>query len=138
MDTRAKEEDDRSSDYGSDFTVDEEGILNNLLSQLPDKPSPDLVVKDIEDDETPGGIRLLRALGRQRHERPGTPQLQLPVNTADSRIPVEIESDGDSTTNGKLTLTGLAEPTDRQAPSPERPKPFRETAICTRLPISRA
>ena len=54
------------SDYGSDFTPDEEEILTGLLQQAPQEPDnpitdPDLQLKDIEDEVTPRGARV-RAL----------------------------------------------------------------------------
>lgn len=51
-----------TSDYGSDFTPDEEEILNGLLQRLPvgSPPPVDLLLKDIENDETPLGAKFPR------------------------------------------------------------------------------
>jgi len=64
---------DAASDYGSDFTPDEEDILNALLKQPPDQPpdldnpnrDTDLLLKDIEEDEGPRGARLPRRVERK-------------------------------------------------------------------------
>ena len=62
------------SDYGSDFTPDEEEILTGLLRQTPQEPDnpitdPDLQLKDIEDEITPRGARV-RALGYELRTLP--------------------------------------------------------------------
>ena len=58
---------DRNSDYGSDFTLDEEEILVGLLQQSPevDNPihEPDLQLKSVEDNGDPQGVRLPRRMG---------------------------------------------------------------------------
>lgn len=53
MDISVVDDQDVVSDYGSDFTPDEEDILNGLLHQSPTGPDPDvnLLLADIEDDE---------------------------------------------------------------------------------------
>ena len=54
------EQQDSFSDYGSDFTPDEEEILNGLLQSEPLYPGldSDLCVKDIEDEEYPRGAKV--------------------------------------------------------------------------------
>ncbi len=54
---------DVASEYGSDFTPDEEEILQSLLQQAPaTKLTGDhaLVLEDVEDHESPRGARLPR------------------------------------------------------------------------------
>ena len=100
---RTIEQQDDSGDYGSDFTSDEEALLNQLLSELPTEPGADrkLVVKGIEDDERPKGARLPRGLERERRNRPEGASWQTP-NTFEA-IAIEVELDGGgSTTIGKL------------------------------------
>ena len=50
-----------TSDYGSDFTPDEEEILRSLVQQAPAAALTEdrgLVLKDIEDHEGPRGARV--------------------------------------------------------------------------------
>lgn len=95
---------DDSSDYGSDFTQDEEGLLDQLLSKLPAEPGsyPKLFVKDIEDDEGARGATVPRVSEQERRNRPeGT---SWPGPQASQAIAIEVELDGGSgnTTIGKL------------------------------------
>ena len=79
------------SDYGSDFDADDEVILNDLLSHTLDKQKtvPALVLNDIEDNESPKGARIPRALGREKHQKSIlSPYIK---NTNQSRISVEVE-----------------------------------------------
>ena len=102
---------DDSSDYGSDFTPDEEGILNELLSKLPPEPSvdPKFFVKDIEDDEGPRGTRVPRVLGRERRSRPEDTPFQWLETSPGIAVEVGVDggSGGSSTTIGKLYETTL-------------------------------
>lgn len=71
MATAVAEQQDGFSDYGSDFTPDEEEILRGFLPQAPLEPDnpitdPDLLLKDIEDERTPRGART-RMLGYEPH-----------------------------------------------------------------------
>lgn len=79
------------SDYGSDFNSDEEVILHDLFSQIPEKQitSPPLFFKDIEDNEAPRGARMPRILERERHQRATVSSHR--NNASKRRIPVEIE-----------------------------------------------
>ncbi|KAI4200365.1 MAG: hypothetical protein LQ350_004013, partial [Teloschistes chrysophthalmus] len=95
-------EQDAISDYGSDFTPDEEAILHSLLQQ----PKPDLaaqkevlVLGGIEDHEGPSGARIPRLLSQQRQQsgglNPSTPQKQrchTAVEMADNSIKAANES----------------------------------------------
>ncbi|KAL9578657.1 MAG: hypothetical protein Q9212_005583 [Teloschistes hypoglaucus] len=96
-------EQDAISDYGSDFTPDEEEILHSLLQQ----PKPDLaaqkevlVLGGIEDHEGPSGARIPRLLYQQRQQsagsNPSTPQKQsshIAVEMADNNIgPATVEN----------------------------------------------
>ena len=96
---------DDSSDYGSDFTPEEEGILNELLSKLPPEPSVDstFFLTDIEDDEGPRGPRVPRVLGRERRSRPEDNPLQGLETSPGIAVEVEVDGgSGSSTTIGKL------------------------------------
>lgn len=88
MQTGQEKDQDDSSDYGSDFTPDEEVLLNQLLeraadqqtqqpvtpprqtapaeaaAQLSDLKEP-LLVTDIEDNEIPHSARIPKVLGRE-------------------------------------------------------------------------
>lgn len=74
--------DNDSSDYGSDFSPDEEELLNELLASVSttNLPTPaptttttitvttladPLIVSDIEDYEVPHSVRFPRVLGRE-------------------------------------------------------------------------
>lgn len=83
---------DNSSDYGSDFTSDEEALLNELLarvaaehataSELDDLQSlrPVIAIQDIEDyDDSPPCVRVPKVLGK---EKPGSPWRKWPLQVA--------------------------------------------------------
>lgn len=91
------------SDYGSDFNSDEEGLLDQLLAELPNEPGADLklVVEDIEDDEGPRGARVPRVLGQERRNRSEGTSWQGPNPFQAIAVEVELDS-GSSTTIGKL------------------------------------
>ncbi|KAL8762738.1 MAG: hypothetical protein Q9194_007494 [Teloschistes cf. exilis] len=94
-------EQDAISDYGSDFTPDEEEILYSLLQQ----PKPDLaaqkevlVLGGIEDHEGTSGARIPRLLYQQQQSatiKPSTPRKQtshIAVEMADNSIsPANVE-----------------------------------------------
>jgi hypothetical protein len=93
---------DGLSEYGSDFTPDEEDILIGLLQQAPLSPStattiPDLQLKDIEDDEAPRGAKVLRRLGHERrsydvgHMQPAVQEKR--------RVTIQIDGDSSLPTN---------------------------------------
>ncbi|KAL8946595.1 MAG: hypothetical protein Q9222_007031, partial [Ikaeria aurantiellina] len=95
-------EQDGASDYGSDFTPDEEQILQSLLQQTPINTAqyPDLSLKDIESDESPQGARVPRRYDLRQHlprKDPTTIRKQknyLPVEMADNSSggPANFES----------------------------------------------
>lgn len=100
MDVAITDQHDRVSDYGSDFTPDEEEILSILLPTAPKYPitDPDLVVKDIGDDEGPRGARVLRRLG---HEQVSDESLPTHIY---KRKGVQIQIDGDSSVHGTFLV----------------------------------
>lgn len=82
-----------TSDYGSDFTPDEEEILNALLHPVPeqdDNPNSDsnLVLKDIEDEQGHRGARVPYSHGPQSQAYP-------PLPVSKTRDAVQLDS-GDS------------------------------------------
>ncbi len=86
------EQQDGFSDYGSDFTPDEEEILRSLLQRAPpeqDNPitDPDLLLKDIEDERTPRGARV-RMLGYEPHSMPN-------LTLVEKRVTIQNDGDGD-------------------------------------------
>ena len=89
---------DGISDYGSDFTPDEEEILNVLMQQVPAEAVTDLdlLLKDIEDDEGPCGARIPRTLWHKRRCS------SLRVQAAGTSLPIEMEWDNNGTTTGTL------------------------------------
>ncbi|KAI9830846.1 MAG: hypothetical protein M1819_005371 [Sarea resinae] len=90
---------DASSDYGSDFTPDEETALNDLLSHLPPELDPEeqsFVLGDIEDDEEPMLAQVPRVLGKERRDGahskdPHLVQVQGPLSS------VEMAGHGNAT-----------------------------------------
>lgn len=99
MDVSVTEQQERVSDYGSDFTPDEEEILKDLLEQAPvelDNPytDPDLQLKEIEDDKTPRGVRV-RTLGHEPRA------MQTPTKEK-KRVTIQIDGDGGISANGSL------------------------------------
>ena len=80
MDVPVTDQQDGLSDYGSDFTPEEEEILNALLHQAPeqvpdDGPNgdPDLLLKGIGNEEGPRGAKVPRRQGQQSKEYPSLP-----------------------------------------------------------------
>lgn len=71
MVTSVTDQQDGFSDYGSDFTPDEEEILRGLLQQVPDpEDNPnadiDLLLRNNQDDEPPRGAKIPRRLGYEQ------------------------------------------------------------------------
>lgn len=94
MDRPATDQQDGFSDYGSDFTPDEEEILNALLHQGPeqvqdDNPNtdPDLLLKGIGHEEGPRVAKVPRRQGQQSQE-----YTSLPL----SETSIAIRLDGDN------------------------------------------
>lgn len=104
MEVAFTDQNDGLSDYGSDFTADEEEILRGLLEQAPfheanlPEASSNLQLRDIEDDESPRGAKVLRRLGyeRQNHDMPA---VQLPEREK-SMVTIQIEGDSSLSPNG--------------------------------------
>ena len=66
MSVSVAEQQESLSDYGSDFTPDEEEILNDLLQQQPQEhinpiTDQDLQLKDAQDEFAPRGARVRNA-----------------------------------------------------------------------------
>ncbi len=101
MEDGVLEQQDGISDYGSDFTPDEEEILNVLLQQVPVESTTDLelLLKDIEDDEGPCGARVPRTLRLERRSS------SLRIQAAEASLPIEVEWDNSSTTISRLILS---------------------------------
>lgn len=95
---------DAGSDYGSDFTAEEEELVNQLLAKVPsedDAPSTP-VVDEFEDVEEPGPAKMPRILGRDQRSRSGIPVAQFKGNRASVQIDGNIGA-----TNGKPDLPAL-------------------------------
>ncbi|KAL8967914.1 MAG: hypothetical protein Q9183_002708, partial [Haloplaca sp. 2 TL-2023] len=85
------EQDDEASDYGSDFTPDEEEILRILLQQTPPTVAtdPGLVLNDLEDNESPRGAKVHWLHVRQ--QQPGSSQSSSQKHTP--HLPIEVADD---------------------------------------------
>ena len=64
-------QEDGFSDYGSDFSPDQEEILNRLLHQSPEQDDcpisePGLLLQDIEHEQGPRGARVPRRQDQQK------------------------------------------------------------------------
>ena len=75
MDVTACDPTDEASEYGSDFTSDEEEVLNGLLQvqsalEITDNPitNPELQYQDAKEDG--GGLRCIRISAKSAKERP--------------------------------------------------------------------
>ena len=91
------------SDYGSDFSTDEEEILNALLHETSEqgndsKRDPDLILKDIEDEENPRGAKVLR---RQCQQSQDHPQLSL----RKTRFEIQLHGGNNPSTNRMYRVT---------------------------------
>ena len=105
MDVSVIDQLDRLSDYGSDFTADEEEIIYGLLNRAPHEtkvPNADqpLQLRDIEDDETPRGAKVLRRLGHERWSY-GVPAVQS-LEVEKLRVTIQIDGGSILSTNGTL------------------------------------
>ena len=99
MDMPVTDQQDGLSDYGSDFTPDEEEILNALLQQAPeqvqdDGPNgdPDLLLKGIENEKGPRGAKVPRRQGQQSEEHPSLP-------LSETRVTIHINGDNNRSAN---------------------------------------
>lgn len=100
MDVIVTDQQDVFSDYGSDFTPDEEEILNALLhhtSEQDDSPNtdPNLLLKDIEDEERPRGARVPHRQGQQSQE-------YLPLPLSKTRVTIRLEGDNNYSANSRF------------------------------------
>ena len=99
MDIPVTGQQDGLSEYGSDFSIDEEEILNELLHQSPkqdDGPNrdSDLLLQDIEHEEGPRGARVSRRQGQQPKDH------SLPLLYQDNSA---IQLDGDNNPSANST-----------------------------------
>ena len=103
MDVIVTEQQDGLSDYGSDFTPDEEEILKGLLQQPPREPDnpitdPDLQLKDIDDEAIPKRARVSK-LGYDS---------RLPSNLAsENKIAIQEIGNGGNCSNSMFCATWL-------------------------------
>ncbi|KAK4695785.1 exonuclease V, partial [Lecanoromycetidae sp. Uapishka_2] len=118
---------DSLSEYGSDFTPDEEELLSGLLQQVPDQgdnpnTDPNRQLGDIEDDEGPRGARIPRRLAREDHDR----QIAFAQTPEKKRATNEID-DGDAiatiieSPNRRREREGSASIEAPLDPKPEKP-----------------
>ena len=99
MDVPVTDQQDGFSDYGSDFTPDEEEILNALLHQGPeqvqdDGPNrdPDLLLKGIGNEEGPRVAKVPRRHGQQSQEYTSLP-------LSETSIAIRLDSDNNRSAN---------------------------------------
>lgn len=71
MDTPFNTQDNDVSDYDSDFSPDEQGILDELLSKIPNTytTAPPLVIENTNSHERPPGNFTHRLLGHENPKR---------------------------------------------------------------------
>lgn len=97
MDMPITDQQDGFSDYGSDFTPDEEEILNALLHQTTEQDDgpnrdPDLLLKDIEDEKGPRGAKVPRRQGQQSQDSP-------PLSLSKTRVAIQFDGDKNRSAN---------------------------------------
>ncbi|KAL9011536.1 MAG: hypothetical protein Q9173_003626 [Seirophora scorigena] len=96
-------EHDLASDYGSDFSPEEDIILSHLLHQQAPSPPPQdpgLILRHVEDDESPRGARIPRTYNWRQHVRGNrrlsskrqTPCFGVEVADDDGNPPTNVES----------------------------------------------
>ncbi|KAL6715168.1 hypothetical protein ACLMJK_007432 [Lecanora helva] len=95
MEVVVNDQQEEFSDYGSDFTPDEEEILKDLLQgpyQEPDNPieDPDLQLKDADDEIIPRGARV-RTMGLELRA--------LQNATKAKSVRIQVDGDGDHAAN---------------------------------------
>ena len=98
IDMSVADQQDGSSDYGSDLTPDEEEILNALLHHTPEQDAgpntdPDLLLKDIEDAEGPRGAIVPHRQGQQSQE-------YYPLPVSKTRPTIRHDGDNNRSANG--------------------------------------
>ncbi|KAL9019361.1 MAG: hypothetical protein Q9185_003347 [Variospora sp. 1 TL-2023] len=90
---------DVASDYGSDFSPEEEIILSALLHQqapVPPHDHPGLILRDIEDDESPVGARIRPTYNWRQHIRGNR---RTSSKTQTPCLAVEVADDGSDPAN---------------------------------------
>ncbi|KAL8816359.1 MAG: hypothetical protein Q9223_004617 [Gallowayella weberi] len=91
---------DTTSNYGSDFTPDEEEILHSLLQEAPAATLPedlDLALKDINDNETPRGARIPR---RSQYQQQWSGSNSIWTRQQTSGITLEMADDSNISASG--------------------------------------
>lgn len=121
MDLSAADQQDEFSDYGSDFTPDQEEILNALLHQTPEQDDgpntdPDLLLKDIEDAEGPRGARMPHRQGQQSQECP-------PLPVSKTMATIRLEGDNNRSANIESQESRLERESSVSIEAPLSPKP---------------
>ncbi|KAL8798242.1 MAG: hypothetical protein Q9182_006832 [Xanthomendoza sp. 2 TL-2023] len=94
---------DTTSNYGSDFTPDEEEILHSLLHEAPAATLAeglDLALKDINDNETPRGARISR---RSLYRQQWYGSNSIRTRKQASRVTPEMADDGSIAANVEST-----------------------------------
>ena len=82
---------DTNSDYGPEFTPEEEELLNELLLNISAEPRP--AEAPVGDDEVPSSVRERRVLGRELLSVSYKRKLEGGVEV---EVEVSIEGSGDS------------------------------------------
>lgn len=85
-----------ASDYGSDFTPEEDEILQSLLQQGPAATLTeglDLVLKGVEDHEGPRGIRIPHFHIRHQWQSSGNHQVPSPKQASHLTVATADDSD---------------------------------------------
>lgn len=97
-------EHDVASDYGSDFTPDEEEILHRLLQPTPSThvQDPDLVLNDLDDDETLQGAKVHWMHVRQQQQKASSSPR--PNQKQSSHLPVEMADNSTASADSEPTL----------------------------------
>lgn len=101
-------EHDLASDYGSDFSPEEDIILSRLLHQQapsPPPPDPGLILRHIEDDESPRVARIPCTYNRRQHVR-GNRTLSSERQTPCLGVEV-ADDDGNPPANGECSPATL-------------------------------
>lgn len=82
---------DTASDYGSDFTAEEEALVNELLTKLASGEGNAKIhpSKNLDHDEEPSAAKVPRILGVERWSRTGTPM----PSVEEAGMSVAIERD---------------------------------------------
>lgn len=97
---------DRESDYGSDFTADEEVLLNQLLQKLPPtlKPDPDLdtLRGDLENNENIHHTTFSHTTNQGARDKGGATAWKVAANK--TRTSISLEGYGSTFTARRLRI----------------------------------